>query len=103
MSLKEFFFGFSDETRAAFPNLFINHNIDRHQCRRVVPMEVLSLGMGRTGTTSMAAAFALLGFPTSHGGADMHSNPLDGRFKTASSSNKGELRLMLWFNRRHMA
>ncbi|KAH6648017.1 P-loop containing nucleoside triphosphate hydrolase protein [Truncatella angustata] len=78
MSLKEFFFGFSDETRAAFPNLFINHNIDRHQCRRVVPMEVLSLGMGRTGTTSMAAAFALLGFPTSHGGADMHSNPLDG-------------------------
>ncbi|OIW26909.1 hypothetical protein CONLIGDRAFT_717105 [Coniochaeta ligniaria NRRL 30616] len=77
MSLAEFFFGFNSATRAEHPHLFVNHDIDRSQCRRVVPMEVLGLGMGRTGTASMRAALEILGIPTYHG-ADMHSNPRDG-------------------------
>ena len=79
MSIKEFFFGFKEETRAQHPHLFINTNIDRRKCSRVVPMQVLSLGMGRTGTASIRAALIQLGYPTSHG-ADFHSNTLDGRF-----------------------
>lgn len=37
-------------------------------------MEVLSLGMSRTGTASMKAALEILGFPCAHG-FDMHTNP----------------------------
>lgn len=74
MSIWEFFFGFSAETKVKFPHLFVNHNIDRRQCRRVVPMEVLNLGMSRTGTASMQKALTILGYPTSHG-FDMHENP----------------------------
>jgi hypothetical protein len=76
MSLTEFFFGFSDETKAKHPHLFTKLNIDRRQCHRVVPMEVLCLSMGRTGTASMKAALEILGYPTSHG-FDMHENPSD--------------------------
>ena len=36
--------------------------IDRHQCTRVVPMEVLNLGVSRTGTLSMTEAFRTLGY-----------------------------------------
>ncbi|KAJ7435444.1 hypothetical protein B0H11DRAFT_2113750 [Mycena galericulata] len=45
------------------PEMFVRDaNIDRHACRRVVPMEVLSLGMSRTGTASMKAALEILGY-----------------------------------------
>ena len=39
-------FGFTAATRAKFPWIFEKGEIDRHECKRVVPMEVLSLGMG---------------------------------------------------------
>ena len=39
-------------------------------------MQVLSLGMSRTGTASMQKALQILGYPTSHG-FDMHENPKD--------------------------
>ncbi|KAI1098940.1 P-loop containing nucleoside triphosphate hydrolase protein [Jackrogersella minutella] len=37
-------------------------DIDRRQCTRTVPMKVLLLGCGRTGTTSMRAAMKQLGY-----------------------------------------
>ncbi|RFU27976.1 hypothetical protein B7463_g8363, partial [Scytalidium lignicola] len=37
-------------------------DIDRRQCRRVVPMKVLILGLGRTGTSSMREAMKELGY-----------------------------------------
>ena len=40
-----------------------DENIDRHHCRRVVPMEVLSLGFSRTATLSMREALMILGYP----------------------------------------
>ncbi|EON65149.1 hypothetical protein W97_04386 [Coniosporium apollinis CBS 100218] len=36
--------------------------IDRRKCRRTVPMRVLALGLGRTGTASLRAALKELGF-----------------------------------------
>lgn len=36
--------------------------IDRHNWRRVVPIEVLNLGVSRTGTLSMTEAFRILGY-----------------------------------------
>jgi hypothetical protein len=42
-----------------------------------MPMEVLCLGMGRTGTATMKAALTRLGYSTAHG-FDMHENPDDG-------------------------
>jgi hypothetical protein len=37
--------------RAMHPEMYVpDEGIDRHQCKRVVPMEVLSLGLSRTGT-----------------------------------------------------
>jgi len=41
---------------------FTTTNIDRRQCRRVVPMEVLVLGCPRTGTSSMREALGILGY-----------------------------------------
>lgn len=40
-------------SEAKHPHLFTSYDIDRHVCHRIIPMEVLSLGMGRTGTASM--------------------------------------------------
>ncbi|KAJ5407128.1 hypothetical protein N7465_008412 [Penicillium sp. CMV-2018d] len=37
-------------------------NIDRRKCRRTVPMKVLALGVGRTGTASLRKAFERLGY-----------------------------------------
>ncbi|KAI9741367.1 MAG: hypothetical protein M1834_003084 [Cirrosporium novae-zelandiae] len=37
-------------------------SIDRRQCKREVPMKVLALGMGRTGTVSLRAALKRLGY-----------------------------------------
>lgn len=67
MSLKELVFGFSADTKAKHPDVFKETQIDRRQCHRVVPMEVLSLGMSRTGTASMHGALSILGYPTYHG------------------------------------
>jgi hypothetical protein len=40
------------ERRQRHPELHMKEtDIDRHNCKRVVPMEVLSLGMSRTGTS----------------------------------------------------
>lgn len=36
-----------------FPELFVNTNIDRRICRRVVPLKVIVVGMPRTGTQCM--------------------------------------------------
>jgi hypothetical protein len=33
-----------------YPEIYAQTNIDRRGCKRVMPMEILSLGMGRTGT-----------------------------------------------------
>ena len=37
-------------------------DIDRRKCHRVVPMKVLALGLGRTGTASLRTALKQLGF-----------------------------------------
>ena len=37
-------------------------DIDRRQCKRIVPMRVLALGLGRTGTASLRAALKELGY-----------------------------------------
>lgn len=37
-------------------------DINRRECRRVVPMRVLALGLGRTGTASLRTALKNLGF-----------------------------------------
>jgi hypothetical protein len=36
--------------REKYPEIYKQTNVDRRGCERVVPMEILSLGMGRTGT-----------------------------------------------------
>lgn len=76
MSLSEFFTGFRPDTKAKFPWLFDQVPVDRHTCTRKVPMEVLSLGMGRTGTASMQKALQILGYPTYHG-FEIHANKPD--------------------------
>ncbi|KAJ7606804.1 P-loop containing nucleoside triphosphate hydrolase protein [Roridomyces roridus] len=64
--------------RARHPDLYLKDaNIDRHACRRVVPMEVLSLGMGRTGTVSMQAALRILGYNDCYHGFDIFLNVKD--------------------------
>ncbi|KAK5698258.1 hypothetical protein LTR97_007219 [Elasticomyces elasticus] len=48
------------------PALFRFTHVDRRTCQRVVPMQVLSLGFSRTGTSSMQLALEMLGYPTYH-------------------------------------
>ncbi|KAJ7606872.1 hypothetical protein FB45DRAFT_949369 [Roridomyces roridus] len=52
-------------------------NIDRRTCRRVVPMEVLSLGMSRTGTASIKAALEILGYNDCYHGSSICANAQD--------------------------
>ncbi|KAG9558176.1 hypothetical protein KCU61_g2847, partial [Aureobasidium melanogenum] len=59
-----------------YPEIYAQTNIDRTEHQRVVPMEVLSLGLGRTGTMSMKAAYEILGYPTYHY-VSMMENPPD--------------------------
>lgn len=40
-----------------FPELFVNTNIDRRTCQRVVPLKVIVIGMPRTGTQCMYNAW----------------------------------------------
>ncbi|KAI1634608.1 P-loop containing nucleoside triphosphate hydrolase protein [Biscogniauxia mediterranea] len=50
-------------TRKPVTDIFTNDtDIDRRQCKRTVPMKVLLLGCGRTGTASMRAAMKQLGY-----------------------------------------
>lgn len=72
-----------------------DQDIDRRQCKRVVPMQVLSLGMSRTGTAcasfpppfnshplimtpkAMKAALHILGYNDVYHGTDVYSNIRD--------------------------
>ncbi|KAH7354852.1 P-loop containing nucleoside triphosphate hydrolase protein [Rhexocercosporidium sp. MPI-PUGE-AT-0058] len=54
-----------------------DQNINRRQYKRVVPMQVLSLGMSRTGTASMKAALHILGYGDVYHGTDVYSNIQD--------------------------
>ncbi|KAK4949152.1 hypothetical protein LTR10_012525 [Elasticomyces elasticus] len=58
--------GARQSIREQRPDLFHFSNVDRHACNRVVPMQVLSLGFSRTGTSSMQLALETLGYPTYH-------------------------------------
>ncbi|MCJ1279138.1 hypothetical protein MMC21_006962 [Puttea exsequens] len=59
------------------PELFLPEtNIDRRQCKRVVPMEVMNLGFPRTGTMSMQAALNILGYTCYHSSI-FFTNPQD--------------------------
>ncbi|KAI4092328.1 MAG: hypothetical protein LQ344_003573 [Seirophora lacunosa] len=79
--------------RERFPRYYVEHDIDRRKCERVVPMKVLVIGMLRTGTLSMQAALEELGFgPCYH----MHfcfQNPMECEMWTealnAKFQNKG--------------
>lgn len=57
MTIYEFLFGFTDESRAKFPWVFEKGEIDRHECQRVVPMQVLSLGMGRSKSGELKSTY----------------------------------------------
>lgn len=54
-----------------------DQNIDRHKCKRVVPMEVLSLGYSRTGTLSMQKALSILGYANPYHFSSMYDNVQD--------------------------
>lgn len=75
--------------RERYPDLFKDLNIDRRTCKRIVPMQVLALGMSRTGTASMRMALQILGYnETYHGSAllanfrdaDMWMEALDAKY-----------------------
>ena len=61
--------------RERFPNYFIEEDIDRRKCTRVVPMKVLVIGMLRTGTLSMQTALEDLGYKTTHHMQKVFQNP----------------------------
>ena len=67
MSVSELFFGFDPQTIARHPECFAPADKDPHSRQRTTPMQVLSLGMSRTGTASMHAALTALGYETYHG------------------------------------
>jgi len=54
-----------------------DQNIDRHTCKRVVPMEVLALGFSRTGTLSMREALEILGYPNPYHFSSFYDNVQD--------------------------
>jgi len=55
---------FQPYTTKPSTDFFTNYEteINRRECRRVVPMKVLALGLGRTGTASLRTALVELGF-----------------------------------------
>jgi len=57
-------------------------NIDRHHSHRTVPMEVLSLGISRTGTLSMQDAYRILGYPNPYHYSSIFANILDADYWT---------------------
>lgn len=54
-----------------------DQNIDRRQCVRKVPLEVLSLGFSRTGTLSMRGALEILGYPDPYHFSSFYDNSRD--------------------------
>lgn len=75
-------------------------NIDRHNQQRTVPMEVLSLGISRTGTLSMQSAFSILGYPspyhfssilTNIQDADIWNEVLRAKLKEGRTATRREL------------
>ncbi|KAF4636517.1 hypothetical protein G7Y89_g1565 [Cudoniella acicularis] len=55
-------------------------NIDRSECKRVVPMKVLCLGLSRTGTSSLRQAFFDLGIhDVYHYSSIVNENPPDAK------------------------
>lgn len=52
-------------------------NIDRRGSKRVVPMQVLSLGLPRTGTVSMREAYSILGYENPYHFASICGNVKD--------------------------
>jgi len=61
--------------RERHPELFQKDlNIDRRTCKRVVPMQVLALGMSRTGTASMQMALQILGYNETYHGFALLAN-----------------------------
>lgn len=64
-------------SRERFPRYFIEQDIDRRKCERVVPMKVLVIGMLRTGTLSMQAALEDLGFGPCHHMHFCFQNPME--------------------------
>ncbi|KAI9714605.1 MAG: hypothetical protein M1828_001142 [Chrysothrix sp. TS-e1954] len=54
-----------------------DQNIDRRHAKRTVPMQVLSLGMSRTGTLTMQRALEILGYPNPYHFSSMYGNILD--------------------------
>ncbi|MCJ1251261.1 hypothetical protein MMC30_008492 [Trapelia coarctata] len=53
--------------RERHPALFLpSTDIDRHKCKRVVPMQVLNPSFPRTGTMSMQVALNILGYSCYH-------------------------------------
>ena len=67
MSLYELIFGFSEETISKHPECFSTGDTDPRKRTRTTPMEILCLGMPRTGTASMYMALRQLGYETYHG------------------------------------
>ncbi|PYH31858.1 sulfotransferase family protein [Aspergillus neoniger CBS 115656] len=66
-------------------------DIDRRKCRREVPMQVLALGLCRTGTDSLRQALRALGYnDTYHGYAAVLENPRDCEMWLAALSAKYE-------------
>ncbi|OJJ77196.1 hypothetical protein ASPBRDRAFT_114295 [Aspergillus brasiliensis CBS 101740] len=66
-------------------------DIDRRKCRREVPMQVLALGLCRTGTDSLRQALRALGYnDTYHGYAAVLENPRDCEMWHAALSAKYE-------------
>lgn len=52
-------------------------NIDRRGAKRTVPMQVLSLGLSRTGTASMQEAYKILGYENPYHFANIFANVKD--------------------------
>ncbi|KAL8672060.1 MAG: hypothetical protein Q9168_003455 [Polycauliona sp. 1 TL-2023] len=61
--------------RERFPDYFVEEDIDRRKCTRVVPMKVLVIGMLRTGTLSMQSALEELGYKSTHHMHKVFQNP----------------------------
>lgn len=51
--------------------------IDRHKCKRIVPMEVLHLGFSRTGTLSMQEVYKSLGYANPYHASEVFRNVQD--------------------------
>ncbi|THW41656.1 hypothetical protein D6D22_05248 [Aureobasidium pullulans] len=70
-----------------YPEIYSQKDTDRRGFKRVVPMEILSLSLGRTGTMSMKAAYEVLGYPTYHW-VSMMENPKDLDLWTSALTRK---------------